>query len=164
MRASRLITYLVLATFFVGFFLFQITSCTKSVDAVTVIKKDTVYITKTDTVFKCPASIQGLWIGTYTVAQFPSQGSLYYSFIIKPNGVLLTESLGGNGATFYATGTWSLTGSSFTYSITSVSTGVRQTGSFVYNTTTGLLSSGTWQDVNSSANNTGAFAGMTKIN
>ena len=47
--------------------------------------------------------IEGLWIGTYTINEIPQQGALYYSFVVKPEGVLLTEGLGGDGRTYYAT-------------------------------------------------------------
>lgn len=119
MRARKLIIYLVLPTFFIGFFLFQITSCTKSVDAVTIIKKDTVYITKTDTVYKCPASIQGLWIGTYTVDGQSSLGEQYFSFIIKPDGIMVVETKWSTQQ-HLSNGTWSLNGTTLSCSFTCV--------------------------------------------
>lgn len=149
MRASRLITYLVLATFFVGFFLFQITSCTKSVDAVTLIKKDTVYITKTDTVFKCPASIQGLWIGTYTVDGQSSLGEQYFSFIIKPDGSIVADTKGANQQ-HLSNGTWSLNGTTLSCSFTCVygvpsNVGITETTTATWDNANKLT--GTWKNV-----------------
>ena len=107
--------------------------------------------------------ISGLWIGTYTAEQVPSQGSLYYSFIIKPDGKVLTESLGGDGKTYYASGTWNLTGSTFIYSITTFESGINQTGSLTFSDQ-GNLTDGTWQDINNSPNLNGTFPTMTRIN
>ena len=70
---------------------------------------------KEDPVTKYP--IAGLWIGTYT---FKSQPPLYFAFTIYPDGSMSYKSKGDNGYTFYANGTWVLTGDKFTYDVTTV--------------------------------------------
>ncbi len=70
---------------------------------------------KEDPVSKYP--IAGLWIGTYT---FKSQPPLYFSFTIYPDGSMSYKSKGDNGYTFYANGTWVLTGDKFTYDVMTV--------------------------------------------
>lgn len=117
-------------------------------------KKDTANITH---------PIVGLWQGTYSVDQVPSQGNQYFSFIIKPDGTLLTESKGGNGLTYYGVGNWTLTGSVFAYTLTSTSNGVQQSGQLT-NNTAGSLTSGTWHDTNNSPNLSGTFPTMNRIN
>lgn len=94
--------------------------------------------------------IEGLWIGTYTVDNLPSQGSLYYSFIIKPNGEVLTEGKGGDGVTYYAAGTWELTDNTFTATYTSINfkgLPVQQSATATFSNT-GTLTNGTWEDIN----------------
>ncbi|MFT3932178.1 MAG: hypothetical protein QM726_01075 [Chitinophagaceae bacterium] len=107
--------------------------------------------------------IAGLWIGTYTVNQIPSQGNLYYSFIIKPDGTLLTEGKGGNGTMLYSSGTWSLTDSTFTYKVQAFQSGIQQTGALKFSNK-GQLTGGTWTDTNNSPNLSGTFPVMARIN
>ena len=50
--------------------------------------------------------VEGLWLGTYTVNGQTSQGSLFYSFAVYPDGTLFTKGTGADGKTYYSTGTW----------------------------------------------------------
>lgn len=53
--------------------------------------------------------IEGLWIGTFTVDNNPSQpGSYYYSYAIYPDGSVLVKSRPADGNNYYSTGTWTL--------------------------------------------------------
>jgi hypothetical protein len=59
--------------------LFQLTSCKKAVG---------------QTNYDCPPPIypvEGLYTGTYSVSSKPDQGNLYYSFVVFPDGTLLTK-------------------------------------------------------------------------
>ena len=69
---------------------------------------------------ECPVTkypIAGLWIGTYV---FQAQPPLYFSFTIYPDGSMSYKSKGNNGYTFYANGTWTLTGTQFSYDVNTV--------------------------------------------
>ncbi|MFT3912295.1 MAG: hypothetical protein QM737_22905 [Ferruginibacter sp.] len=144
------------------------TSCKKETIINQVTATDTVQVTTTDTVYQCPASIHGLWVGTYTVDDAPALGAQYYSFIIKSDGTLIVDGKGGS-TQYMSQGTWTLTGSSlacdytcFYCSAPPSQVGVSQTatGSFDVG---GNLISGTWNTPSSSSNNTGTFT-LTKVN
>jgi hypothetical protein len=62
--------------------------------------------------------IVGLWIGTVTYSVAPSAGNLYYSFDLRADSSILFQGLGADGNTYYASGNWSLSGTSFTATIT----------------------------------------------
>lgn len=80
-------------------------------------KKETIReVSNTDTVYQCPASIEGLWIGTHTLSGQPDQ---YFSLIIKPDGSLISDTKQDTQQHF-ATGPWNLSGTSFTGSSTCV--------------------------------------------
>ena len=142
------------------------TGCKKDTITIT----DTVKISKTDTVFKCPPNIQGLWEGTYTVGTgnpVPAGTSFYYSFSIHPNGTISYKSKGYyNGSSDYITfadGTWTLNGSTFSFNVTTInyaysSTQVTQTGTATYNALNGTLTNGTFGGSSSSV------WSMTKVN
>ena len=110
-----------------------------------------------------PKSIEGLWIGTIANA---TSGPQFYSLSIKPDGKLTFDGMGGNQQ-HLGIGTWTLTGTTFTASVTTVyglssNIGVKQTLTAVFNSSTGTLSSGTWQNT-STVTDSGTFA-VTKVN
>jgi hypothetical protein len=110
-------------------------------------------------------TVPGLWIGTYTVDQLPSQAPLYYSFIFKPDSKLLTESKGGDGVTYYTQGTWVLNGSDITCTYTSINfpnANITQSAKLTFAPANDSLSAGTWKDL-SGGTNTGKFQAMKKI-
>jgi len=110
--------------------------------------------------------VPGLWIGTYTVDQVPAQGALYYSFIFKPDNKLLTESVGGNGVTYYTQGSWTLSGSDLTCTYSSINfpgTTITQSAKFTYTASSDSLSAGTWKDVAGGGTYTGKFQSMKKV-
>jgi hypothetical protein len=150
-------------------------SCTKTVtnnDTTTIITRDTLISRDTvvtrDTVVIVNAKnpIVGLWVGTLTGVNEPAAGPLYYSFDIRSDSTLLTQSQGADGNTYYNQGTWSLslTDSVFTaqtISTTNGNSGVLQTITAVYSKYYGTLTSGTWKNIDGSGS--GTFS-MKRIN
>jgi hypothetical protein len=127
-------------------------------------KKETVTqtVTKTDTVYQCQTSIKGLWIGTYTVNSIPAQGQLFYSLSVYPDGSLLYKTKDGVGNSYYARGTWALSGSNiFSATVKSFATPiVTQTITANYSNSLGLTN-GTWADI-SGGTNSGNLQFMVK--
>jgi hypothetical protein len=120
----------------------------------------------TTTPTPCPTPtypIQGLWIGTYLSTQSPAQAAQYFSFVIKPDGTMLVESIGA-AQKYYSAGTWTLTGTSFSAVYTSFSYPAGN-GPFTQTATatfvnTGNLNSGAWSNNPTSS---GTFT-MTRVN
>ena len=113
-----------------------------------------------------PHHLPGLWIGTYTTDQFPQQAPLYYSFIIKPDGTLLTEGKVSNGTTYYSSGAWTLNGDTLRCTYTTINfpnVKVTQSAKFFYNASAGTLTSGTWRDELNGSNYTGKFQNMVEV-
>ncbi len=127
-------------------------------------KKETITntVTKTDTVYQCTTTIKGLWVGTYSVNSNPSQGLLFYSLSVYPDGSLLYKTKGGDGNFYYAKGTWALSGSNvFSATVTSFATPiVTQTITANYSNSLGLTN-GTWADI-SGGTNSGNLQSMVK--
>ena len=138
---------LALTAFSLAIILFQISSCKKA-EAQT------------------PAtySIEGLWIGTYTVDGQPGLGQQYYSFIIKPDGTIIADGKATNQQNL-AIGTWSLSGNNFScsftcvYGVPNVGVGESATASW---SNTGELTSGIWNNI-APATGSGTFV-MTRVN
>ena len=158
------------------FFLFLLSailvfsSCTKTITnpapvptVDTLIIKDTLVIR--DTILLHDLNpIVGLWIGTLTANNEPAAGTLYYSFDIRANGSILTQSLGADGNTYYNEGTWTLSGTAF--SATTTCTTVPYKGAVekltaIYDKENGTLSSGVWEAVGAVAS--GTFS-LSRIN
>jgi hypothetical protein len=95
--------------------------------------------------------IVGLWTGTYMVtSEGPQSDSLYYSFDLKSDSSMLVQGLGADGNTYYGIGKWSLTGTAFSATITTINLGqygAVQKATAIYSSTTGLLNSGVVQSV-----------------
>ncbi len=111
--------------------------------------------------------IQGLWTGTYTVDNLPAQGSLFYSFIIYPDGTLLSRSKGGDGNYYYTTGTWNLVGNAFTGTITAFfspgsNATITQSVAATYSNS-GTLTNGTWM-LTSGGTQSGKFSTLLRVN
>ena len=127
-------------------------------------KKETITntVTKTDTVFQCAKTINGLWVGTYSVNSNPSQGLLFYSLSVYPDGSLLYKTKGGDGNFYYAKGTWTLSSSNiFSATLTSFSTPtVTQNITATY-TNSGTLINGAWSDI-SGGSNSGNLQNLVK--
>lgn len=114
-------------------------------------------------------SIQGLWEGTFTEIsgfQDPPGSTYYFSFSLYPNGTFSYKSGSSVSTLFvYAAGTWSLNGTTFSFSgktINGVGNGPDTiTGSATFDTNKGTLSNGT---VASSTAGTTASWKMTRVN
>ena len=144
-----------LTTFALTLALFQMSSCKKA-DAET---------PKT-------YPIEGLWIGTYSADQieYQGQGDLFYSFIIYPNGILLTKGKGGDGKDHYSTGTWTLTSSNiFSGTISTFFPGsglpIIQSITATYSNS-GTLTNGIWNDTVNPYGSplSGKFSTMQRVN
>lgn len=110
--------------------------------------------------------VPDLWIGTYTVDQVPAQAPLFYCLALKPDGKVISEGRGGNGISYYSTGTWNVTGDSVkitTTTLTSPSGTITQNLKFHFNKTNGKMTGGTWKD-QSGASNSGTFPAMDRVN
>jgi hypothetical protein len=130
-----------------------------------VVTHDTVVVITHDTIVTKPSnSIVGLWIGTLTAINEPQAGPLQYTFDIRSDSTILTASEGADGNTYYSAGTWSLSGTAFSATITSTTAtnkGVVQYLIAVYSQTNATLSSGIWG--NALGNASGTFS-LNRVN
>lgn len=113
------------------------------------------------------STLPGLYIGVYTVDNLPKQGALFYSFVVYPDGSLITKGKGGDGTDLYSEGTWTLTGTTFKGTI---NTFVKYEGKPITQTITatymnnGKLKNGVWKDiVNPYTTNSGTFPIMERV-
>jgi len=150
-----LMASLAISIFSVAVLLFQLTSCKKAVG---------------QTNHDCPPPtypIEGLYIGTYSVDSKPELGNLYYSFVIFPDGSLLTKGVTEFGDTTYQKGNWTLSSdSTFNGNIATFTTpSVLQsiTGKFSKD---GKISDATWHDTYNPYGDglAGNFSVMKRIN
>lgn len=114
-------------------------------------------------------TIQGLWVGTYTVgtgSSVPAGTSFFFSFSIYSDGTASYKSKGFYNGSYdyitFANGTWTLAGTQFGFTVTTVNIaggGAQQTqsGTATFSSSAGTLTSGTF--VGNSATWT-----MTKVN
>jgi hypothetical protein len=127
-------------------------------------KKETVNsITKTDTVYKCTPTIQGLWTGA---TQNTSGAGQAWTWSIKADGTATYENT-INGTLQFCVGTWTLTNGTWTCNTTcvyGVSTfvGATQTFTATYNATTGTFTNGTYATTSKSTDS-GTFT-LTEVN
>lgn len=111
------------------------------------------------------SSIQGLWTGTQQNATSPASA---FTMSIKPDGTATYENI-LLGIQQFCSGTWTLSGTTFTCNTTciyglSYNVGVKQTFTAVFNSSTGSLTSGQWINTYPpSAPNSGTFS-LTKVN
>jgi hypothetical protein len=91
--------------------------------------------------------ITGVWIGTYSQDQSPTQSSYSYSYSIFPDGSILTKGAADDGKTHYASGSWTLTSDSlFSANITTINvyeTPITQSISAIFSSK-GTLTNGVW--------------------
>src|SRR5215813_13795267 len=103
---------------------------------------------ETTTVNNCKPTIVGLWTGSW---QSSVSGGGIFNVIIKPDGTASYENIVSNTQQL-AIGTWTLTGSTLTINTTCVygypgNVGTVQTFTATYNSTTGALTNGTFQNI-----------------
>jgi len=151
-----LMASLAMTVFAVSALLVQLTSC----------KKVAAQINNHD----CPPPtypVEGLYIGTYSVDSKPGQGNLYYSFVVFPNGDLLTKDVTEFGDTVYQKGSWTLLAdSTFTGTISTFTTpSVFQAISGKFSSD-GKISNATWHDTYNpyGTDLSGKFSVMQRVN
>jgi hypothetical protein len=107
--------------------------------------------------------IQGLWVGTVGNSTSSAQS---YSFAIKTDGKISFETFAANQYHF-GVGTWTLNGNTFTANVTTLygissNVGTQQQLTATFNSTSGVLSNGTWINISPATGN-GTFS-VTKVN
>jgi hypothetical protein len=112
-------------------------------------------------------TVQGLWIGTYSANGL--SGASFYSFIVYPDGTLVTRSKGFDGNYYYTSGSWTLSGTDFTATVVSfVTPGVNPVTQSIKTTysNTGVMTNGIWKDVINTNGTplTGTFSDMKRVN
>ncbi len=135
--------------------LFQLTSCKKVIGQIHHECPDPVY------------PVEGLYTGTYSVDSKPDQGNLYYSFVVFPNGDLLTKGVTEFGDTVYQKGSWKIssdstfTGTIATFTTPSIIQGI--SGKF---SNDGKISDATWHDIYNPYGGglSGNFSVMQRVN
>jgi hypothetical protein len=109
--------------------------------------------------------IVGLWIGSYGITSgAPPADSLYYSLNLRSDSSVITHSMGADGNTYYGTGTWSLTGTTLSATITTSNfsqAGAVQKLNADYNSKDGKLTSGV---INSVGGNFSATFNLDRVN
>jgi hypothetical protein len=132
------------------------TSCKKETTTTTVIK--------TDTLYKCTPSVLGLWSGV----QENALGSGTFNVSVKADGTMTYENI-ILGTQQLCTGTWTLSNGVFTFNTVCVygasgNIGVRQRFTATFNSSTGTLTAGQWQNTFPISNtNSGTFI-LNKVN
>ena len=110
--------------------------------------------------------VQGLWTGTYTVDNNPSEtGSYFFSYAVYPDGSILVKTLGADGNTYYSTGNWTLSNANeFSATFTTMNfNGAQVTQTITANfSDTGKMTSGIWNDLKNGGQ-TGKFS-VDRIN
>ena len=127
-------------------------------------KKETETITKTDTVYHCTPTIQGLWTGATKNTAGAGQA---WSLSIRVDGTASYENT-VNGTRQLAVGTWKLINGVWTCSTTCVygiaaNVGVAQTFTANYDATTGALTNGAYVTTTSGLQDSGTFT-LTEVN
>jgi hypothetical protein len=159
--------------------LFYTTSCTKTVNVTktvydttlvkdTTVLKDTTVIKDTITlrdtiIIKNPANpIVGVWAGIYFV-DWDAVDSSAYTFYIRSDHQIITAAGGGYVPVTYSTGSWTLSGTTFTTTIHTLygEPANAQTITCTYDSTAGTLV-GTWQDV-SGPNHSSGTVHVTRV-
>jgi hypothetical protein len=103
-----------------------------------------------DTIKDIVYPITGFWVGTYTVDNL-NQPPLYFAFSIQSDSTIIVQSQGEDGKTYYQYGTWSLSGTSFSASATTIdpeylNSGVAETSTATFDNK-GKLTSGIWKTI-----------------
>lgn len=110
--------------------------------------------------------VEGLWIGTFTVDNNPSQsGTYFYSYAVYPDGSILVKSMPADGNTYYSTGKWTLTDTNeFSATFTSMNFNGAQVTQRITATFSdaGKMTDGVWVDMKN-ANQTGKLS-MQRVN
>jgi hypothetical protein len=137
--------------------LYCLISCSKSNSTTTV--RDTTYVFDTVSI-KPKVTIVGVWVGSYFINGAPTTDSFYYQFDIRADNLVYTIGSGTYGTAGYASGPWSLTGTSFSATLISMN-GVTpeniQVITATYDSTSGMLTNGVWVDSVGNGGQTGTM-------
>lgn len=117
--------------------LFQLTSCEKA-DAQN---------------NNCPPvthTIEGLWVGTYTIDTEPGLGSQYWNLVIKPDGTMVNETR-YTGTQHFNVGTWQMSGDTLICDFTGVyglpqHIGISERATAIFDADAGTLTFGRWEN------------------
>lgn len=105
--------------------------------------------------------VEGLWIGTFTVDNNPSQaGTYFYSYAVYPDGSILVKTLAADGNNYYSPGKWTLSNANeFSATFTSLNfSGAEVTQTITANfSDSGKMTNGVWTDIKN-ATQTGKFS------
>jgi hypothetical protein len=145
---------LAMTAFAVSALLFQLTSCKKVAAGINRICPDPIY------------PVAGIYIGTYSVDSKPELGNRYYSFVVFPDGSLLTKGATEMGDTAYQKGSWLLTSdSTFKGTITTFPNPFITQSIMGKFSKDGKISNASWQDTNNPWGNlSGNFSVMQRVN
>ena len=110
-------------------------------------------------------SIEGLWIGSYTIDGQPNSGQQFFSFVIKPDGTVINDTKEANQQ-HLSIGAWTLTGDTLTCTTTCVygsesNMGITENHTAIFDKTKGTISNGVWKNV-PPLNGSGTF-NITKV-
>jgi hypothetical protein len=150
--------------------LYCMVSCTKTNNVTTTVRdttvlKDTTFIRDTtvqkDTITIAPkVSIVGVWAGSYFINGAPAADSFYYQFDIRNDGLIYSIGSGTGGGAGYASGPWTLTGTTFSATLTTMNATIPenvQTITCTYDSAAGTLTNGVWIDTQGNGGQTGTF-------
>jgi hypothetical protein len=149
--------------------LYCVISCSKSNNTTTTIRDTTLLkdssiikdtITLKDTVVVTPkVTIAGLWVGSYFI-NGDATDSFYYQLDVRADSIVYTIGSGTGSGAGYASGPWTLNGTTFTANLTTMD-GVTpentQTITATYDSSRGTLTNGVWIDTYGNNGQTGTF-------
>src|SRR5258708_30203044 len=145
-------------------------SCSKTNNITTTVRNTTTLIVRDtvivkDTVYSSPRyPIAGLWVGAYFI-NGNTVDSFMYQFAIRPDGTIYTVGSGTNGTAGYASGPWTLRGTSFSATLTSMN-GVTpenvQTVTATFDSVGGRLYNGVWTDIRGNSQSGTVFFGRVR--
>jgi hypothetical protein len=97
------------------------------------------------------SSIEGLWVGLYTVDGQPNLGQRYYSLVINPDGTVINDTELGDKH-HIKIGTWTMKGGSFECTATCVyglpvNIGTTETYTATLDKRNGTFTNGIWKNV-----------------
>lgn len=97
------------------------------------------------------SSMEGLWVGLYTVDGQPNLGQRYFSLVIKADGTVINDTKAEHRQ-HLSIGTWSVAGASFECTATGIyglpaSLGVTATHTAAFDKANGTLTNGIWKNV-----------------
>ncbi|MCD2423782.1 hypothetical protein LQ567_13485 [Niabella pedocola] len=113
-------------------------------------RKETVYIKDRVVVLPPAHTVDGIWMGSYTVDVLPQLGQQYYSLILKPDGTAINETK-WTGQTHINSGTWQMKGDTLICNTICIygyeaNIGVKEVHTAIFNKRNGTLTKGEWRN------------------